>query len=59
MTALSYIYRFLANFAFLAVVYFSLNFLTQYQQRTIIAFLVLVYTAMRDTRHASAMGRHE
>jgi hypothetical protein len=47
LTALSYVYRFLANFAFLAVVYFSLNFLTQYQQRTIIAFLVLVYTAMR------------
>ena len=47
LTALSYIYRFLANFAFLAVVYFSLNFLTQYQQRTIVAFLVLLYTAMR------------
>jgi hypothetical protein len=47
VTALGYIYRFLSNFAFLAVVYFSLNFLTEYQQRTIVGFLVLVYTAMR------------
>ena len=46
MTILGYVYRFISNFAFLAVVYFSLNFLTSYQQRTIIAFLVLVYTAM-------------
>ena len=47
LVLLGYIYRFLSNFAFLAVVYFSLNFLTEYQQRTIVAFLVLVYTAMR------------
>ena len=46
MTILGYIYRFLSNFAFLAVVYFSLNFLTAYQQRAIVSFLVLVYTAM-------------
>jgi len=46
LTILGYIYRFLSNFAFLAVVYFSLNFLTAYQQRAIVSFLVLVYTAM-------------
>jgi hypothetical protein len=46
LTILGYIYRFLSNFAFLAVVYFSLNFLTAYQQRAIVAFLVLVYTVM-------------
>jgi hypothetical protein len=46
LTILGYIYRFISNFAFLAVVYFSLNFLTSYQQRTLVAFLVLVYTAM-------------
>jgi hypothetical protein len=46
LTIFGYIYRFLSNFAFLAFVYFSLNFLTSYQQRTIVAFLVLVYTAM-------------
>jgi hypothetical protein len=46
LTILGYVYRFLSNFAFLAFVYFSLNFLTSYQQRSIVAFLVLVYTAM-------------
>jgi hypothetical protein len=46
LATFGYIYRFLSNFAFLAMVYFSLNFLTLYQQRSIVAFLVLVYTAM-------------
>src|SRR4051794_10103967 len=44
---LSYCYRFVSNFAFLAVVYFTLNFLTKYEERTIIAALVLTYSAMR------------
>ncbi len=47
MTILGYIYRFLSNFAFLAVVYFSLNFLEMYQQRVMVALLVLLYSAMR------------
>jgi hypothetical protein len=47
VTMLGYIYRFISNFTFLAMVYFSLNFLAAYQQRAIVAFLVLVYTAMR------------
>lgn len=47
MTILSYCYRFVSNFAFLAVVYFTLNFLTKYEERTIIAALVLAYTLMR------------
>jgi len=47
VATLGYIYRFASNFALLAVVYLSLNFLTEYQQRAIVAFLVLVYTAMR------------
>lgn len=46
LATLGYIYRFLSNFAFLAVAYFSLNFLNVYQQRAIVAFLVLIYTAM-------------
>jgi hypothetical protein len=46
LTILGYIYRFLSNFAFLAMVYFSLNFLGVYQQRAIVAFTVLVYTVM-------------
>lgn len=47
MTLLSYCYRFVSNFAFLAVVYFTLNFITKYEERTIIAALVLAYAAMR------------
>ncbi|MDB5655105.1 MAG: hypothetical protein JWQ94_2718 [Tardiphaga sp.] len=47
MKYLSYIYRFVSNFAFLALVYFSLNFIGEYQQRTIVSVLVLAYAAMR------------
>lgn len=47
MTIISYAYRFVSNFAFLAVVYFTLNFLTKYEERTIIAALVLTYSVMR------------
>jgi hypothetical protein len=47
LTLLSYCYRFVSNFAFLAVVYFTLNFITKYEERTIIAALVLAYAAMR------------
>ena len=44
---LSYAYRFLSNFIFLALVYYSLNFMEKYQHRAIVAILVLVYCAMR------------
>ena len=47
MTFLSYIYRFLSNFIFLALVYYSLNFMEKYQQRAVLAILVLVYASMR------------
>jgi hypothetical protein len=47
MVFLSFVYRFLSNFAFLGVVYFSLNFMESYQHRAILAMLVLIYTAMR------------
>lgn len=47
MIFLSYAYRFLSNFIFLALVYYSLNFLDRYQQRAIVAILILVYAAMR------------
>jgi hypothetical protein len=46
MTFLSYAYRFISNFVFLALVYFSLNFLDKYPQRVVVAILVLVYAAM-------------
>ena len=47
MKFLSYAYRFLSNFIFLTLVYFSLNFMEKYQHRAIVAILVLVYAAMR------------
>lgn len=47
MKLLSYVYRFASNFLFLALVYYSLNFLDKYQQRVLVAALVLVYAAMR------------
>ena len=47
MRILSHAYRFLSNFVFLAMVYYSLNFIEKYQQRAILAILVLAYAAMR------------
>jgi hypothetical protein len=47
MVFLSFVYRFATNFAFLAVVYFSLNFMEKYPNRAILAILVLAYTGMR------------
>jgi hypothetical protein len=47
MKFLGYAYRFLSNFLFLALVYYSLNFMETYQQRAVVAVLVLVYAAMR------------
>lgn len=46
MKILSYVYRFLSNFIFLALVYYSLNFLDKYNQRALVAILMLVYAAM-------------
>jgi hypothetical protein len=47
MKFLSFIYRALSNFIFLLLVYYSLNFLDKYQQRAVVAILVLVYSGMR------------
>ena len=47
MKLLSYAYRIVSNFVFLALVYYSLNFMEKYQQRAVVAILVLVYSAMR------------
>jgi hypothetical protein len=46
MTFLSYAYRFVSNFVFLALVYFSLNFMEKYEHRVVVAVLVLVYAGM-------------
>jgi hypothetical protein len=47
MKLLSYAYRFLSNFIFLLLVYFSLNFMDKYQNRAVVAILVLIYAGMR------------
>jgi hypothetical protein len=47
MKLLGYVYRFVSNFVFLSLVYFSLNFMEKYQQRAVVAILVLVYASMR------------
>jgi hypothetical protein len=47
MKFLGYAYRFFSNFVFLALVYYSLNFMEQYKQRAVVAILVLVYATMR------------
>ena len=47
MKVLGFAYRFVSNFIFLALVYYSLNFMEKYQQRAILAILVLVYATMR------------
>jgi hypothetical protein len=46
MTFLSYAYRFTSNFVFLALVYFSLNFMEKYEHRAIVSILLLVYAGM-------------
>jgi hypothetical protein len=47
MRLLSFVYRFVSNFVFLAVVYFSLNYVEKYQNRAVLAIVVLVYAGMR------------
>src|SRR3954469_9347163 len=47
MKFLGYAFRALTNFVFLAMVYFSLNFLDKYQPRAIVAAMILVFSAMR------------
>ena len=47
MTALSYLYRFASNAAFLSVSYVALNYLTQYSERILVAYLILLCCAMR------------
>jgi hypothetical protein len=44
---LSFGYRFLVNFLFLVLVYFSLNYMEKYNNRAILAILVLIYGGMR------------
>ena len=47
MRLLGFAYRFITNFAFLAAVYVSLNYIDKYNNRAILAILVLIYAGMR------------
>jgi hypothetical protein len=47
MKYLGYAFRFLTNFVFLAMAYFSLNFTEKYEQRALVAMLILAFAAMR------------
>jgi hypothetical protein len=47
MRFLSFAYRFITNFSFLAAVYVSLNYIEKYNNRAILAILVLIYAGMR------------
>lgn len=47
MKFLGFAYRIVSNFLFLALVYYGLNFMEKYQQRAVLAILVLVYSGMR------------
>lgn len=53
MKFLGYLSRFISNFVFLTLVYYSLNLMEKYQQRFILAVLILVYSAL----HAVAAFR--
>jgi hypothetical protein len=47
MRVLGLVYRFISDFVFLALVYYSLNSMDKYPQRATLAILILVYSAMR------------
>lgn len=46
MRLLSFVYRFLTNFTFLALVYLSLNYIEKYNNRAILAMAILLYSGM-------------
>jgi hypothetical protein len=47
MRLFSFAYRFATNFAFLAAVYMSLNYVEKYSNRAVLAIVVLLYAALR------------
>jgi len=47
MRFLSFVYRFVTNFAFLVTVYLSLNYIEKYNNRAILAIAILLYAGMR------------
>lgn len=47
MNIASLIYRFFSNFAFLAAIYLSLNYIEKYENRAVLAIVILIYAGMR------------
>lgn len=47
MLVLSLAYRFASNFVLLAMAYFSLNLVQQYDQRVILAMIIMLFAGMR------------
>src|SRR6201993_1404144 len=47
MRFLSFAYRFILNFGFLATVYLSLSYIEKYNNRAILAIAILVYAGLR------------
>ena len=47
MRFLSFVYRFVTIFAFLATVYLSLNYIEKYNNRAVLAIAILLYAGMR------------
>ena len=47
MRLLGFAYRFVTNFAFLATVYLSLNYIEKYNNRAILAISILIYAGLR------------
>lgn len=47
MRSLSFVYRFVTNFTFLATVYLSLNYIENYNNRAVLAIAILLYAGMR------------
>ena len=47
MRFLSFVYRFITNFAFLVMVYLSLNYIEKYNNRAILAIAILAAIALR------------
>jgi hypothetical protein len=62
MNFASLIYRFFSNFVFLAAVYLSLNYIDKYQNRAVLAMVILLYAGMRSVsvlRSFHFLGRIE
>jgi hypothetical protein len=47
MRLLGFVYRFVTNFAFLATVYLSLNYIEKYNNRAVLAIAILTYAGLR------------